>query len=886
MMKGLYCGGALAALAAASAASAQTAPLAEPQAKAGLPADVIADIIVTARKREENLQETPIAISAFGNETLEARGATRVDAIAGSTPNLTLSNSPGFGAQSSPAIYVRGIGQKDFSPFTEPGVGLYLDGVYIARSVGGLLDLVDIDRVEVLRGPQGTLFGRNTIGGAVSITSRQPDFDHISGSVALTIGNYRRRDFKASLNLPLTDSLAVTLSGATINRDGNVRRSDGRDLGNEQRLVGRFALRWKASSRMTLNWSVDGTRVREHGPAFRLTGIDYRSRIFNPDNLPLALTAGGTPLPPGVAFGTPQNGTVHVIAPPDGAFPPAVVAATGGYRSTLNFPVIDLNGSAPGGQIYPSQSGDAPTDNFALLNNYLATFLGGQPCLSPPNGSAPYNPSGDTANRACYNNQYVTRTNQGTGADFSNIDIWGTALNIDLELSDSIDLKSISAYRKLRSASDRDGDHSPLEIVRYGNDPVDQEQVSQEVQLLGSAFGDRLKWILGAYYFRETGVNLNQVSFTPLSFEVGGYFRNTSIAGFGQLTFDITDRLSLTPGLRWTRDRKFYDATAGGIIANRIGIVDPRTQYPGGLPACGVLNPSVICPLGPTEGTPFAPGQLVQQGQASTQYSDLTPMVNLAYKAADGLLLYTSYSEGFKGGGFTHRTLPLPILPGGIPSFDPETVKVYEAGFKLDAFGRRLRLNAAFFNTDYSNLQIQVFVGPAPQIKNVGSARIRGLELEASLAPGGGWRLEGGLGYLDARYTSLDAALVNGGLTRNAVTLSSKFEQVPDWSINASLSKSMSIGDVELTPRVDWSYRSKVYFDSINTDAIAQPAYSLVNASLTAASLSDGWTFSAQVTNLFDKAYYNSGVFNETFGVQENLIGRSREWSITLKKLF
>src|SRR3546814_1639253 len=94
-----------------------------------------------------------------------------------------------------------------------------------------------------------------------------------------------------------------------------------------------------------------------------------------------------------------------------------------GCRSTVNCPVIDLNGSAPGGQIYPSQSGDAPTDNFALLNNYLATFLGGQPCLSPPNGSAPYNPSGDTANRACYNNQYVTRTNQGTGADFSNIDI-------------------------------------------------------------------------------------------------------------------------------------------------------------------------------------------------------------------------------------------------------------------------------------------------------------------------------------------------------------------------------------------------------------------------------------------------------------------------------
>ncbi|MFC7047905.1 TonB-dependent receptor plug domain-containing protein, partial [Emcibacter nanhaiensis] len=133
---------------------------------------LLEEITVTARKREEGLQSAPIAISAFTGDSLEYRGVTDVGEIAQFTPNLSFQNNPSFGgASNSAAIYIRGVGQKEFLPTVDPGVGLYVDGVYIARSVGGILDLIDVERVEVLKGPQGTLFGRNTIGGAISITT-------------------------------------------------------------------------------------------------------------------------------------------------------------------------------------------------------------------------------------------------------------------------------------------------------------------------------------------------------------------------------------------------------------------------------------------------------------------------------------------------------------------------------------------------------------------------------------------------------------------------------------------------------------------------------------------------------------------------------------------
>ena len=157
---------------------------AEEQAESGSALDEV--ITVTARKRAESLQDTPISITAFSDRALEARGIQSTDGLAQLTPNMTLQNNPSFsGASNSASIYIRGVGQQDFVPTVEPGVGVYVDGVYVARSVGAILDLVDFERIEVLRGPQGTLFGRNTIGGAISITTKAPE-DVFSASGSAT----------------------------------------------------------------------------------------------------------------------------------------------------------------------------------------------------------------------------------------------------------------------------------------------------------------------------------------------------------------------------------------------------------------------------------------------------------------------------------------------------------------------------------------------------------------------------------------------------------------------------------------------------------------------------------------------------------------------------
>ena len=157
-------------------------------------------IVVTARKREENLQETPISISAFSSEGLAARGVQATDSLATITPNLTLQNNPAFGGSAnSAAIYIRGIGQQDFVPTVDPGVGVYVDGVYVARSVGSILDLVDFERIEVLRGPQGTLFGRNTIGGAISITTKAPGSE-TAGKFSATYGTDDQVAIKGMVN--------------------------------------------------------------------------------------------------------------------------------------------------------------------------------------------------------------------------------------------------------------------------------------------------------------------------------------------------------------------------------------------------------------------------------------------------------------------------------------------------------------------------------------------------------------------------------------------------------------------------------------------------------------------------------------------------------------
>ncbi|MCY4344307.1 MAG: TonB-dependent receptor [Gammaproteobacteria bacterium] len=232
------------------------------------------EVIVTAQRREENLQRTPVAVTAFTANLIEDRGIEDVSEVADFTPNMVFdTTSPISGLSSGAIVFLRGIGNSDFSLTTDPGVGIYVDGVYMSRSVGGVLDVLDIERIEVLRGPQGTLFGRNTIGGAINVTARKPG-DELGGSVALTAGNFDRRDIRASLDIPISERLRAALAVSEKNRNGFVDRVlVGDALGDDDEFAFRGVLLFEPNDLLDFQLILDRTEIDERSAGSTLRGF-------------------------------------------------------------------------------------------------------------------------------------------------------------------------------------------------------------------------------------------------------------------------------------------------------------------------------------------------------------------------------------------------------------------------------------------------------------------------------------------------------------------------------------------------------------------------------------------------------------------------------------
>lgn len=747
----------------------------------------IEEVTVTARKREESLQDTPIAVTAFSGEGMEKRGVTKLNGVAAFSPNMSFQSNPSFGGASNAAsIYIRGVGQKEFLPTTEPGVGLYVDGVYIARSVGAILDLVDIAQVEVLRGPQGTLFGRNTIGGAISITSQKPDTE-FGGKVSVSVGNDNARTVKASIDMPISENLLTRLSLADMEQDGYVQRDDGIDLGDDNTQTGRFNAVWTPSDSFEANFSAEFSRDRENGPAMSLLGINL-----------------GAPIDPN----TPPMAVIHNV----GA-------------------------------------------------NAAAGATNGAPCANP---GAPINLSVP----GCYDLRYDVgdSRNQGTAPAFSDTDFMASNLNLSWDINEDLTLKSITAWRDLDATFSRDGDHSPHRVSQF-HDTLVQTQFTQEFQLLGSNLDSKLNWIFGLYYFEEDGNNVNTLDFVMAKFTSGGRFENNSQAAFGQATMDFTDWFSLTVGLRYTEEEKSFSPDQV-ILANYFA---------------GSGHPVLDAPF-------MQVGTRVLPDATDTQsISELTPMINASFHVSDDLMVYSSYSEGFKSGGFTQRVFPPQVAgftaPAGtsdkdlIPDFAPEFVEVYELGAKYSGWDDRLRLNAAVFHTTYDDLQVQVFTSVAPVTKNAASAKITGWEMELHLLPAENWLIEASYGWLNARYDDIS-------FEETFINKSNEFERVPERTASLAIARDWYTDVGNFTARVDWSYRSKEYMDSFNTELIAQPSYDLINANVNWSSQDEVWDVLFSVRNIADERYLMTGIIGDAFQTYEGIYNRGREFTLTAKYNF
>jgi iron complex outermembrane receptor protein len=817
-------------------------------------AATLEEVVVTARKREESLQDTPVSITAFSGEALEQLHVDRLDAVAQFTPNLVFDTGTTFsGGTSAAAVFIRGIGQQDFTLNAEPGVGIYLDGVYIATSIGSVLDLVDIERVEVLRGPQGTLFGRNTIGGAISVTSQRPD-ETLHGDLRVTAGAYDRIDARGSVNVPLSDVLYAKIAATTSNREGFVDSPNalsGDKLGDVNRDAFRGALRFVPNERFEADLSADYTRQRE-------------------DGVPNVLVNAypGTSL---ALIGSLADPTSPSFLPPPAPLPPPSFVDLHNLLATV--PLGEQGGIAG---LFP---GVVPNPVF------------GQPTIGPGDVM-------DIDDDDIFNPSVLDLS--------SDTDIWGVALTLSYDL-DWATVKSITSYREMEADVGFDTGAVAQTIAHLANG-YDSDQFSQELQLSGVAFGDRLTWLAGFYYFDQDGLHLDHlVDFTPVQVFSGTKIENRSIAGFGQATFDVTDKLAVTFGMRYTDESKdfivpedcfdlrepvaLFDGTVVEC-AQMHTVVDPKFLNAGFLsfvnaPVFPAPGGRFCClPVADAEGNlvSLVPGltpgfELLPRGTTEQSVTDWTPHASLVYRWSEDFMTYFSYSEGFKAGGFVQRVFPPRTEP---PSFDPETAKVYEGGFKWTTLANRLQVNAAGFHTDYEDLHVQVNDGVAAVTRNAAAAEINGFELELSALPARGWLVQAGVGYLDAEYTELEEANLVTDLY--VLGLDSELVNAPEWSTSVGIQYDYPIPRFggEITTRIDWSYRSEIYKDALNFPELRQDGYHLLDLAMIYRSADDTWEVSVFGKNITDERYIVSGYANAlTYGTAFATLGRPAEWGVS-----
>ena len=762
------------------------------------------EIKVTARKREESLQDTPIAVSVFSGESLDARGVQRIDEIAGLTPNMSFDNiNTNGGGGNSAAVFLRGVGQRDFLPSADPGVGIYVDGVYFARSIGSVLDIIDIDRVEVLRGPQGTLFGRNTTGGAIAIHTRKPHGE-FEGKVRARVGIDDRADVLGKVNVPLSDTLFMNATVARFKQDGFVVNPiNGMDTGDDDTFAFRSALRWQANDSFEVNVSGDYSRDRENGQA--------RVASLNPNRV--------------VSFAPRQ--------------------------SVYNHNVL-IGANSP---FHPDNGGNGlnnPGTPFARdFSNCDAT---------------PANPAGTTSGCANANNIQLGK-NTGTMPTYSNHDVYGFSGTVDWQLTDNLEIKSITAYRNVDSEFAHDGDGTPYYLSWVRDEIYVQEQFSQEIQLQGTAVNDRLQWIIGGFYFTEDGNNYNPVDFAHIDIESGGKFDHESIAGFAQGTFDVTDKLHLTAGIRYTDDTKDFIVTSDG----RYGT--PGAHFP-----MGVSDQVNIQSAVPVFGNPGIMIKLIADGTTTLKADDWTPMANISYDVNDNLMTYFTYAEGFKSGGVQQRNAG--VFGAAAPTYDPEFVESFEIGFKYSTPDGRFIMNTAAFYADYTDIQLETLApeGIAPQLDNAGEGEIKGFEIESRWSPLDSLFLELAIGHLDAKITKSDPTVFNTG----GPAKGDRLPQVPRWSLASSLIKEFGLGDMgAIIARVDYNYRTKVFFDPANDPGSVMQSHGLLNASLGWDSASDKLSLIFHANNIFDKRRIIYTELSGSARTQNDVLARDFAWYVT-----
>jgi iron complex outermembrane receptor protein len=787
-------------------------------------AQELEEIVVTAERRALSLQDTPISVAAFSAETMELKGIETIEDISTFTPNLDIKGSR-FAGNNNPTWQIRGLSGGGGTT-GERAVGLYVDGVFVPRTTGPFLNVLDVERIEVLRGPQGTLFGRNSTGGAIRIFTKKPGPDPES-YVKLALGNFDRQDISFMVNAPFTEQFRLRAQLASLSEDGYVHRGT-QMLGSEDDKIGRLQLAFLPTDDLTINVNFSHTDLESDGGAQDLTLWDMR---------------------PNLNF-------------------------EGNYADWLS----DFLEAAGQPRL------DAYQDPRVVLDDYTMPDW----CFIDD-----ADPDWD---KAC---------EQWNELTFDQVDA-----NIEWRISDRLTLTSITGFSSYDSSA---VDDAQLLGFSWNPSAVNSDTTYQELQLNSALADGRVNLVAGITYFDEQASSDADAALSVVG--TSNYFTQqangnawsglraqnniltdtdaTSYGLFLNAAVDVTDKFTITPGVRWAYDEKYVEQTE----------------------------------FASDNFTPFVGDSTTIH--ASDDWSEVDWRLTLSYDITDDHMIYATSSKAYRAGAYS-----LPSGPGapGIletasgeaqsadlalspPFIPPETVKNHEIGLRTEWLDSRLRLNLTYYKMLYTDRQGPVAVvdpttntGFIIQLVNTGDVDLWGVEMDGQFAVSDSFMLDFSAGDVD--YKLHDICGNNGdflfpGPVEQSYSLGGRWDKALEAGSRLTFSLSYGyVGDQEThpggtlmacpSPAAGW------FFDSRYTNE----GYGLLNGRVRYESPDARWTGTLFVNNLTDEVYSNyasragggwwdfvnpavaGGIGAPLRSVVQQVRGRPREYGVTFQYNF
>jgi len=738
------------------------------------------EIVVTATKRAESLQDVPIAMQAFSQEQLNKLGVQTASDITKIAPNINISTQNPV----SQAISIRGVGTNDFFSNSAGSVGIYMDEVTMSAPALGGLALHDLERVEVLRGPQNTLFGRNTTGGAVNYISTQPSIGgETDGFISATYGRYNRIELDAAATFQVSQNSAIRLAAKSYDRDGNFNNlaDGGSDIGEKDRKSIRATWAWQASDNTLVTANVHYGREDSEITPYRQIGL--RLDGGNPN----FFTVG--PFPTFFSPGVELDWTTNYGG----------VNAQGRSVDTTDWQDVNIVGD---------NRHDVEATGAYLKIEHEFEFATLTSITSVDNSETAFQIDfGGPGSSTC-----------ATGTDAGGICVGPNPL-----AGPGSNLNGFSMF----NGQDHEND-----------------QFSQEIRLTSSGDGP-FRWIAGLYYYQEDSVLHQNMGFGTFGFDVsnpltvpggppwpgqpvGGSFgllaltgslngysnqasfntadlENEVISPYFRTEFDINEKATITFGLRYTDDNKSANnIVVGTVDTSSLGVDDYRsrstiTALAAGLSDCASPGPNPF--TGNLQGLPCQSDIT----RPDLNFSGVGGKIGLDYRFNDDVMVYGSYSRGFRSGKYDIEFFHGPNTGFPIVDLEEETLDAYEIGIKSSLLENTLELNASFFSYTWNDQQL-FDVNPltGPTFLNVKESDLMGAEVELKWAPGDGWYVQGSVGFLDTEIKD-QGDDPDGGGPDDLIEVGHELPNAPEFSYNLVVSKDISIasGNLQIQANVE-----------------------------------------------------------------------------------